>query len=329
MKFTFILCTRNSERVLKEVIESIVFQKINNKSYEIIIADYESTDQTIEIVKNILTRYSIKFNYIKCLQPGKTPALEIALNSARGDYSVIVDDDNVLENNFIEEAEKLLIDTSWGCIGSQGIEDKNLFYPDWFKDYKGHYAIGFPLNAVDWVWGACCIINMTAWKKLKKKRFELQLNPIRINHSKPINLGGEDTELSLAIYMLGYKVQFIESLKFTHKFEQKRLNQKYLLDNVFGVCRSIPVLEIYRLVIYNTNYFFPKTFWMFVLFKKLFGCFVRMIINIFSSEIFKAKYNYKIIVGIISGFISFRKDFYVIFNRLIQIKKSISSLDHD
>tara|TARA_B100000287_G_scaffold336195_1_gene321866 strand:+ start:145 stop:1128 length:984 start_codon:yes stop_codon:yes gene_type:complete len=327
MKFSFILCTRNSDRVLEEVVESIVSQKIDYKLIEIVLADYESSDQTIDIVKNISEKYKIHFNHIECRQPGKTPALEMALDAAKGNYSVIVDDDNVLEHNFIEEAEKLLIDPNWGCIGSQGIADKNLVLPDWFNEYKGHYAIGVPLNAYDWVWGACCIINMIAWEKLRKKGFEMQLNPIRISHSNPIELGGEDTELSLAIYMLGYKVKFIEKLKFIHKFEQKRLNKQYLLENVSGVCRSTPILEIYRLVINRTNHLFPKAFWMLILLKITIGCIVRLIFNILSNKIFRAKHNYKIIFGIITGFLHFRNEFDTIYNRLIQIKNQSPVID--
>ena len=35
MKYSFLLCTSNSERVLTEVLESIVSQKIDHKSIEI------------------------------------------------------------------------------------------------------------------------------------------------------------------------------------------------------------------------------------------------------------------------------------------------------
>jgi hypothetical protein len=246
----------------------------------------------------------------------------MALDFANGDYSVIVDDDNVLDGNYIVEAEKLLIDPNWGCLGSQGFVDKNLILPDWFNEYKGHYAIGVPLGASDWVWGACCIINMIAWKKLRKKGFEMQLNPARISHSRPIELGGEDTELSLAICMIGYKVKFIEQLKFIHKFEQKRLNQKYLLENVFGVCRSIPILEIYRLLIYKSNLSFPKFIWILIVFKIIIGCIIRLIINILTNKLFRAKNNYQIILGIISGYLFFSKNFDKIYNKLVQIKKT-------
>ena len=320
MKFSFILCTRNSERVLTEVVESIANQKIDHRLIEVILADYDSTDQTIEIVKNISNKNKIKLVEIKCTQPGKTPALEMALDIAIGDYSVIVDDDNVLDKNYIEEAEKILVDPNWGCIGSQGIVDEKLVLPAWFNEYKGHYAIGVPLSAKDWVWGAGCIINMIAWKRLRKNSYEIQLNPKRISHSHPIGVGGEDTELSLAIYMLGYKVKFMKELKFINKFDQKRLNKKYLLENVRGVCRSIPILEIYRLIIYKSNFLLPKAVWILILSKIVVGCILRWIINIFKNKPFKARYNYEIMAGIISGFLNFRKNVNRIYNKLIVIK---------
>jgi glycosyltransferase involved in cell wall biosynthesis len=323
MKFSFILCTRNSERVLAEVVESIASQKIDHKLIEIILADYESSDQTIEIVKVISKKYQIKLNHIHCRQPGKTTALQMGLDSANGNYSVIVDDDNVLDHNFIQEAKKLLTDSKWGCLGSQGNVDKNLILPTWFNEYKGHYAVGIPLEAKDWVWGACSIINMKVWKKLRSNKFEIQLNPKRINHAQPIEIGGEDTELSLAVYMLGYKVKFVKNLKFIHKFEQKRLTKKYFLENVRGVCRSIPVLEIYRLVIYRSNFLFPKIFWILSIYKIIFSCTLRYIISILKGDKFKAIYNYYIIHGIISGHIFFVKNFYKIYNNLIKIKKSV------
>jgi glycosyltransferase involved in cell wall biosynthesis len=322
MKFSFILCTKNSERVLTEVVESIASQKIDHKLIEIILSDYGSSDQTIKIVKVISKKYQIKFNHIEISKPGKTPSLERALDFAKGDYSVIVDDDNVLDGNYIEEAEKLLIDSNWGCLGSQGIVDKNLILPDWFNEYKGIYAIGVPAGANDWVWGACSIINMIAWKKLRKKGFEMQLNPVRKRHEDPIMLGGEDVELSLAIHMIGYKVKFAEQLKFIHKFDQKRLNQKYLLENIYGSCKSIPILEIYRLIIYKSNSLFPKTIWLLVLFKIIIKCIVRLMIDILKIKLLKAKHKYKIILGIVSGYLIFSKNFDRIYNKLVQIKKT-------
>jgi hypothetical protein len=120
--------------------------------------------------------------------------------------------------------------------------------------------------------------------------------------------------------MIGYKVKFAEQLKFIHKFDQKRLNQKYFLENVFGTCKSIPILEIYRLIIYKSNLLFPKTFWILVLFKIIISCIIRLMINILTNKFFNAKHKYIIILGIMSGFIHFEKNFDKIYNRLKQIK---------
>ena len=68
MKFSFILCTRNSERVLTEVVESIANQKIDHRLIEVILADYDSTDQTIEIVKNISNKIFKNFPKPKILK---------------------------------------------------------------------------------------------------------------------------------------------------------------------------------------------------------------------------------------------------------------------
>ena len=67
----------------------------------------------------------------------------MALDIAVGDYSVIVDDDNILDENYIQEAQKLLIDSKWGCLGSQGMLDKNLILPTWFNDFRDIIVLEF------------------------------------------------------------------------------------------------------------------------------------------------------------------------------------------
>ena len=321
MNFTFIICTRNSQRLISEVLESIVVQNIDKSKIEVIISDYKSTDATLSVAKKFLSNSGVKFVEINCQNAGKSPAMTLALDAATGDYSVIVDDDNVLFPNYIEQALTLLTSSNVGCLGAQGVLDENLQTPYWFSEYKGHYAIGVIPQARDWVWGACAIINMSAWRKLRKNGFEIQLNPARISQSHPIALGGEDTELSLAIYMLGYEVRFAEQLRFIHKFEQARLSEKYLLENTYGCCRSVPVTEMYRAVAYRINYPFPKLIWTLVLFRMIAGCTIRAFKNYLISDKLKAKYNYVIATGIFSGYLQFRKSFTEIYKKLVEIKR--------
>jgi glycosyltransferase involved in cell wall biosynthesis len=108
MKYSIILCTFNSQRVIKEVIESAVNQEIKKNDLEIILADYKSIDDTVNIVKKISNKNNVKFTKLSIKKKGKSNSLISALDFAKGEYAIILDDDNILFSNFIKEAEKFL-----------------------------------------------------------------------------------------------------------------------------------------------------------------------------------------------------------------------------
>ena len=54
MKYSFILCTSNSERIIKQVLKSIATQQINKNNFEIILADYKSYDNTVKVIKKFV-----------------------------------------------------------------------------------------------------------------------------------------------------------------------------------------------------------------------------------------------------------------------------------
>jgi glycosyltransferase involved in cell wall biosynthesis len=326
MKFSFLICTKNSERTIVEVIESIASQHAEACSIEVVIVDYKSNDATLILAKKKLTEHGIKFKLINCDFPGKSPALTIGLDYSNADYSIIVDDDNILYPEYINNAILILEDRTIGCLGAIGVFDTNLEAPDWFPKYKGHYAIGTIPEAKDWVWGACAIVNMTAWKSLRNMGYEINLNPSRTDSSTPIAIGGEDTELSLAIHLMGYKVRFSEKLKFIHKFEQKRLTKEYLLQNTLGCCRSVPLTEIYRMAIYHESHKYPKIIWTLKLLKSIVGCIFRMTKGLFRNDLLMMHYNYNIARGIAAGYVLFFGKFKEVYNKLLHIKNENKQL---
>ena len=273
MKFTVLLCTRNSQRLIDEVMSSIVNQTLREDILEIIFADYESQDDTLFLAKKIAAEAGIPFVALNCTKSGKSPALVVGLNAARGDYIVIVDDDNVLFPNFIFEAKKILLAGDIGCLGSMGVFDTNLLKPCWFDKYPSEYAIGLPNGGgnTDWVWGAGCVVNKEAWSKLNKKSFDFVLNIERTSSATPIALGGEDVELALAVKSLGFSVVSSAQLKFFHKFEQERLTTRFLFANAKGVARSAPVHEVYRLMLNGKTGRFKVFLWRLKVLRKLVG----------------------------------------------------------
>lgn len=321
LNFSFLICTRNSARLITEVIHSIINQTDNNEIIEIIIVDFKSTDSTFESARNIITESNINLVEINCEVGGKSPALILGLDAARGDYIVIVDDDNILFPDYIREAKQLLSRDKIGCIGAQGVIDSRLLLPDWFLKYKSIYAIDLPVNGknVDWIWGAGSIINKIAWNKLRSEEFKFVLNPERQTSSTPISIGGEDVELSLAIKLIGYEVLISDKLKFIHSFEQSRLTENYLLQTSYGVSRAVAAHEIYRTIIYQTTPSFARFRWNLRIFRKMAGCCKNILKGFANNDSLNRKIFQSTLLGILAGLIHFWPQYGYIYSYLLKV----------
>ncbi|MBU3606135.1 glycosyltransferase family 2 protein [Polynucleobacter sp. MWH-Creno-3A4] len=324
ISFSILICTKNSQRLLAKVFDSIFEQSSFHLVQQIIIVDYESNDSTKELARDYCVQ--AKFNdllILSCPLPGKGAALVMGLNNVRAKYCIVVDDDNILFPDFIEKAASYLIAKPLiGCIGSRGELDAKLYSPDWFRSHMGAYAIGLPENheKLDWVWGACSIINMDAWNRLQSSDFHFLLNPERVNSSTPIDIGGEDVELSLAIRMIGYRVVWLNELRFIHSFQQSRLSEAYFLKNNLGVCRSAPIHSMYRLLTYKRDDRLPFLKWSFGVFKNLIGSILRICKYAFAGNIFECQFHWTVFKGILGGYLVSAPRFGKIFNSLRALK---------
>src|SRR5690606_9264100 len=107
--------------------------------------------------------------------------------------------------------------------------------PDWFSYMKSYYAIGqqglisgeikhyHPSSR--FIWGAGSVINMKAYALLKQCGFERVLTyelEGKIARS-------EDLELSLAIWLTGYKLWYDRRLTYEHALSQDRLSWEGLI----------------------------------------------------------------------------------------------------
>lgn len=323
--FSILICTRNSSRILEEVISSIFNQSRIDLLDEVILVDNKSTDETVSIFVNSFSISEIKNSVIINDRFGKSMSLIEGFNISKSPYTVILDDDNILQHTYLENAQIILNgDAKIGCLGSMGLIDRPInYYPHWFTKYQHTFAIGLPAQGpvTDWVWGAASIVNMEAWDKLKEKDFIYSLNFERTGHSKPTKFGGEDVETSLAIKLLGYDISFSSTLKFYHKFDTSRLNETYLISNNKGTAASVPILEIYRTFIYKKDilFFGQIVFHIFIVRKILISFWALIKIFFSKPTLLDINMGYSTLLGIISGYVSF-------FNKIKFVSKKVKKL---
>ena len=92
MKISIITATYNSEKTLKETLDSVLSQTY--KDYEHIIIDGLSKDNTMGIVKEYEKKYNGKLKYISEKDSGLYDAMNKGIKMATGDIIGILNSDD-------------------------------------------------------------------------------------------------------------------------------------------------------------------------------------------------------------------------------------------
>lgn len=106
MKISIITVTYNSEKTLKDTLESVLKQTYTN--YEHIIVDGLSKDNTMKLIKEYEPKYNGKLKYISEKDSGLYDAMNKGIKMATGDAIGILNSDDIYahENVLQEIVEK-------------------------------------------------------------------------------------------------------------------------------------------------------------------------------------------------------------------------------
>lgn len=105
-KFSIIIPVYNSEEYLEKCLESIVKQTYTN--YEVIIVCDKCSDNSEVIVDKYVKKH--KWTKIYKENTGLSKARNIGISKSKGDYLVILDGDDYLENDYLEVVNNNLKD---------------------------------------------------------------------------------------------------------------------------------------------------------------------------------------------------------------------------
>lgn len=96
----------NSERTLKNSIDSVLLQSCDN--WELIAVDDGSTDSTLQMLKEYET-LDTRIKVFSQVNAGPGAARNFAISVAKGDYIAFLDSDDWWENDFIENVNSKVI----------------------------------------------------------------------------------------------------------------------------------------------------------------------------------------------------------------------------
>lgn len=245
MYFSLIIPVYNRPDEIDELLQSLTIQEYT-KDYEIVIIEDGSTIDCKEVVEKY-TSLSISYHYKTNSGPGDSR--NYGMKVAKGDYFIILDSDCIIPSTYLVEVEKALIQDYVDCFG--GPDSALASFSSVQK------AINFTMTSFLTTGG----IRGGSEKltQFQPRSFNMGLSKNAFEKSQGFgNIHpGEDPDLSIRLWKLGYKTKLIKSAFVYHK---RRIdwNKFYTQVYKFGLAR--PILDNWYPAYAKVTFWFPSLF---------------------------------------------------------------------
>jgi len=253
LSVSVVICTHNPRPdYLERCLGALDRQTLSKDLWELVIVDNASTPDKAPSKPHAWHPRGFIVSESKL---GLTPARLCGIRAAQGELLVFVDDDNVLDADFLETALRVGRERSF--LGSWSGQCRPEFEqppPDWTRRYWGNLVIrqfeqdvwsNLPRLPDTMPCGAgLCIRRAAAEHYLflhesGKRSFQFD----RIGNSL---LSGGDNDLAACACDIGLGVGLISSLRLTHLIPQMRLTESYLAQLLEGITFTSTILDSER-----------------------------------------------------------------------------------
>jgi glycosyltransferase involved in cell wall biosynthesis len=250
---TIIICTHNPRpEYITRVLTALQQQTLSQDNWELLIIDNASSrdlSQELDLTWHPQARCTREETL------GLTPARLRGIHEATGETLVFVDDDNVLDPDYLEIVLKM--GQEWpklGAWGGQTIAEFEELPPGWTKPYWGMLAIR-EFSKDRWsnffhqyqstpVGAGLCIRRWIAQKYADAVQNQPERN--LLGRTGQQLSAGDDTDLTHTVYDVGYGTGIFAKLKLLHLMPAQRLAEDYLLRLQEGMAYSLVILGYLR-----------------------------------------------------------------------------------
>jgi glycosyltransferase involved in cell wall biosynthesis len=250
MMLSVVICTHNPRTgYFAKCLEALRSQTLALSSWELVIVDNRS-DTPLEDCMDLAWHPGGRMVREETL--GLTPARLRGIRESKADLLVFVDDDNVLDADFLETAQRIMEERPF--LGSWSGQCRPAFEkapPEWTRRYWGNLVIrefdkdvwsNLPRLSESMPCGAgLCVRREVAGHYLNlhesgRRSFQFDRNGKSL-------LSGGDNDLAACACDIGLGVALIASLKLTHLISPERLTEDYLARLSEGIHFSSVMLD--------------------------------------------------------------------------------------
>jgi glycosyltransferase involved in cell wall biosynthesis len=247
-----IICCYNSVSRLKTTIDHLLKQEnLEGFSWEIIVVDNASKDNTFEFANRLLENSSIKSKVVREDKPGLFNARKKGYENSKYDLLLYCDDDNWLDSFYLSKVFSFFKSVpNIGILGGLGIAYFEEIEPKWFKKLQQNFAVGEQsdnmedFSKVDLVYGA----GFTVRKIILDKIYSGDIKFLLSGRTGKKLISGDDNEWCILTKHLGFDIWYSRELKFQHFMPKNRMNWEYLKKLYVGFGRTNIYTHAYKYV---------------------------------------------------------------------------------
>lgn len=246
MYFSIIIPVYNRPDEVNELLTSLS-KTLYKKEFEIVIIEDGSTVDCKSVVETYQSKLNISYYYKKNSGPGDSR--NFGMKVAKGDYYLIFDSDCIIPENYLTEVEKELQSNYVDCFGGPDNALKS------FSSIQK--AINFAMTSFITTGG----IRGGSEKviKFQPRSFNMGLSKKAFLDSKGFgNIHpGEDPDLSIRLWKLGYQTRLFEKAFVYHK---RRIDWDKFTIQVSKFGKARPILDLWYPEYRKLTFWFPTLF---------------------------------------------------------------------
>ncbi|MGA2016701.1 MAG: glycosyltransferase [Opitutaceae bacterium] len=236
LRVTVAIITYNRCRYLRQTLSGMVRQDYPADRWELLVVDNNSTDETRDVVTSFVTSSPAPRRILETRQ-GLDFGRNRAIEEARGDLVVLVDDDILVEPDWLTQLIAPFSSESAHKIGVVGGEVVPVFpdgIPDWQKGM--HRPLGLradpgPLAPDQAPVGAN--FAFPKWVFVQFGMFDT-----RLDRQGSRLFGGGDSQMIRRLRTVGLEAWFVPGARVQHQISAERLTLGYSLRHAFDSARS-------------------------------------------------------------------------------------------
>lgn len=231
-----IVSTYNRAESLRDTIDSLVNQRPNGCSYEIIVVDNNSKDHTRQVAET----FNGNVRYLFEPRQGLSYARNTGILEAKGQVIAFTDDDVIANPSWVASLWKCFQETGALAVGGKIERLWNCERPEWLSDEISGPLIVQDLGASRKKWdsknrhtvGANMAFHRSVFDTYGLFREELGRRGDQL-------IGGEDREIFGRLFEDNAPIFYEPEAIVAHKVEQERISKKYIRQWFWDVGKTL------------------------------------------------------------------------------------------